>query len=56
MRHFPLNFRFYVKNINDLSCNYFSAIEVKQYGMLRKTKKSITGTSFVQLIYYGLKK
>ena len=54
MRHFPLNFRFYVKNINDLSCNYFGAIEVKQYCMLRKAKKSFTDTSFVQLIYYGL--
>ena len=54
MRHFPLNFRFYVKNINDLSGNYFGAIEVKQYCMLRKAKKSFTDTSFVQLIYYGL--
>ena len=27
MRHIPLNFRFYGKNINDLSCNYFGAIE-----------------------------
>ena len=41
MRHFPLNFRFYVKNINDLSCNYFGVIEVKQYCMLRKAKKEL---------------
>ena len=54
MRHFPLNFRFGVKNIYDLNCNYFGAIEVKQYCMLSKAKKSFTGTSFVQLIYYGL--
>ena len=54
MRHFPINFQFYVKNINDLSCNYLGAIEVEQYCMLRKAKKSFTGTSFVQLIYYGL--
>ena len=48
---FPLNFRFYVKNTNDLSCNYFGAIEVKQYCVLSKAKKS---TSFEQLISYGL--
>ena len=36
MRYFPLNFRFYVKYINDLSCNYLG---VKQYCMLRKAKK-----------------
>ena len=51
MRQFLLNFQVYVKNINDLSCNYFG---VKQYCMLRKAKKSFTDTSFVQLIYYGL--
>ena len=45
MRQFLLNFRFYVKNINDLSCTYFG---VKQYCMLRKAKKSFTDTSFVQ--------
>ena len=38
MRPFPLNFRFYVKNINDLRCNYFG---VKQYCMLRKAKKEL---------------
>ena len=40
MRHFPFNVRFYVKNINDLSCNYSGAIEVKQYCMLRKAKRA----------------
>ena len=30
-----------MKNINDLSCNYFGAIEVKQYCMLSKAKKKL---------------
>ena len=50
MRHFTLNFRFYVKNINDLSCNYFGAIEVKQYCVLRKAKKiHVITVSIVQI-------